>query len=400
MHVERVDFQRPAWEPEVLAAIRARLVDSGYLDLLAQVQEAVSRFARPGPGRHAAVCSDRFTDVFIPPAHPRVRVVLVLWASDTLRMVVAGPDQREVRKVMTATRLHLDEAVGDRLREAPEKAEPTVERFRREVASALGLGSDGGPAPLPPDPATEQVLAVLRRQPAFRGRPSVRASQVSSLVSDRPPEVVREVLDRLVAAEVVDRWYVVVCRQGGQWLAASPREDEIAAYTSLDVLCPHCGARVGEEEREAAYLLRETASRAADRQAAVALVESALRRAGAEEVALHAGGGQVDGAACLGGAVVLFQVHHGTPRPTDVAGLQDAAARLSRQGWPVVPVLVCDPPAPPQVRDAGVVVVDSLTGLDRALDPVLHRVRERALAALLPADLLLRIPLAALLPAE
>ncbi len=396
MHVERVDFQRPAWEPEVLAAIRARLVDSGYQDLLADVRDAVARFARAGRG--PAVRSEGFTDVFIPPAQPRVRVILALPKPNTLRMVVVGRDQREVRKIVTATRLHLDGAVGERLQEAAGEPETPLERFRREVLTALRLTPDGGPAPLPQDPASEQVLAALRRQPVFRGRPAVLASRAPALAGERPAEAVREILERLVAAEVVDRWHVVVCRQGGQWLAASPRAEEIAAYASLDVLCPHCGARVGDEEQDAAYLLKDTALRPPDRQAAVRLVESALRRAGADEVAVHPGGGPVDGAACFSGTVVLFRVREGAPGTEDLAGLQEAAEQIARRGWPVVPVLVCDQPAPPEVREAGIVVVDTLSGLDGALDPVVHRAREHGVAALLSPELLIRIPLADLLP--
>ncbi|MDQ7819626.1 MAG: hypothetical protein QN173_03575 [Armatimonadota bacterium] len=397
MYVERVDFQRPAWEPEVLAAIRARLVDSGYQGLLAGVQEAVTRFARPGPARRPVLRSDPFTDVFIPPAHPGVRLLLVLHSPKILRMVVVGRDQQAVRKVLTATRLHLDGAVEGRLVEAPAEGEPVAERFRRDVLTALRLTPNGGMISLPRDPVSEQVLAALRRQPAFRGRPAVLASRAPSLLNDRPPETVRETLERLVAVGAVDRWHVVICRQGGQWLAASPRANEIATYASLDVLCPHCGARVGDEERDTAYLLTEVALHPPDRQAVVGLVESALRRAGAEEVAVHAGGGPVDGAACLGGTVVVFRVREGMPDPADVAGLQDAAARLTHQGWPVVPVLVCDQPVPPEVREAGVVVVDTLSGLDGALEPVIHRAREHRLAALLPPDVLIRIPVADLL---
>src|SRR2546427_5647252 len=115
MYVESVDFKRQSWESKILGDLLTRLIANGYQGLLAEVHQAAGRFSRPRADRSLPASlgqADGFADVLIPPAQPHTRVIFFLAQPDLLRMVVAGRNQTEVRRVATATKLHLEAAVG------------------------------------------------------------------------------------------------------------------------------------------------------------------------------------------------------------------------------------------------------------------------------------------------
>ena len=67
----------------------------------------------------------------------------------------------------------------------------------------------------------------------------------------------------------------------------------------------------------------------------------------------------------------------------------------------MVSLLVCDQPAPADLRQSGVFVVDNISRLDAALEEILSKIREQQASALLPPVLRpLAISVADLLPPE
>lgn len=393
MVFEHVDVKRSAWDAETLARILARLHDNGYQGLVSDLHQVVSRYARPHADRSLKVALaevDGFADVLIPPAQPHARVILLRLQPDVLRVVVAGRSQQEIRRAATALRMHLEAAVGSRLQEmvAEDGVRASLERFRNDVLPALKLSPNGGSPVGVRDPSAASLLAALRRQPVFRGMPTVFGSQVATLAPDRAAERIKETLEHLTEVGAVERWHVVVCRQGGQWLAVAPGVEEIKTFLSSNVTCPHCGTRVNEEQQDVAYRLAQAGDAyLADNRWVCDLVETTLRRAGVEAVAVHPGAGPVSGAACYYGAVILFRAKDGAINAGDAADLRERARQLEQNGWPVFPVLVCDQPAPADARGADVLIVDNLSTLGGVLESILQKVREKHLSALLPSVL-------------
>src|SRR3989442_76798 len=120
------------------------------------------------------------------------------------------------------------------------------------------------------------------------GRPTALGSQLTTLLPDKPTEQAREAMERLVSSGIVERWHVVICRMGGQWLAVAQGPDEIKSLIGSNVACPHCGVRMGEEIQEVAYRLTEAAdAQFADNRPLCELLDAALRRARPEAGRLH-----------------------------------------------------------------------------------------------------------------
>lgn len=407
MYVESVDFKRQAWDAKILGDLLTRLIANGYQGLLAEIHQAAGRFSRPRPDRslpNSLGQADGFADVLIPPAQPHTRVIFFLAQPDLLRMIIAGRTQTEVRRVATATKMHLEAAVGGHLNELmPAVADrESPDRFRREVVAALHLTATGGLVVGVRDGAPMQVMLALRRQPAFRGRPTALGSQLTALLPDKPTEQAREAMERLVSSGIVERWQVIICRKGGQWLAVAPGLDDINLLAGSNVSCPHCGTRMGEEIQDVAYRLTEAAdAQFADNRTICELLDAALRRAGAEAVVIDPGRGAIDGAALYHGTVLVFRARQGTPTAEDAVQLLEQARLVEPRGWRVVSMLVCDQPAATDLRQSGVFVVDNVSRLDAALEEILSKVREQQISALLPPVLRpLAIAIADLMPPD
>src|SRR5438128_2221599 len=307
MYVESVDFKRQAWDAKILGDLLTRLIANGYQGLLAEIHQAAGRFSRPRPDRslpNSLGQADGFTDVLIPPAQPHTRVIFFLAQPDLLRMIVAGRNQTEVRRVATATKMHLEAAVGG--------------------------------------PSSQLLPAVAQGL------------------------------------------------------------DEIKSFIGSNVACPHCGARISEEIQEVAYRLTEAAdAQFADNRPLCELLDAALRRAGAEAVVIDPGRGAIDGAALYHGTVLVFRARSGAPSAEEAAQLLEQSHHVEQQGWRVVSMLVCDQPAPADLRQSGVFVVDNVSRLDAALEEILSKVREQQTSALLPPVLRpLAISVADLLPPD
>ncbi|MGH2399222.1 MAG: hypothetical protein ACRDF6_05200, partial [bacterium] len=225
MFTDYFDIKRPKWDGETLAALQKRLEDSGYQGLTGEFHALVRRYVNVDVDRTPAAIltrTEEYADVLIPPAHPHARIILHRQNPEVLRIVVAGRSQHEARMVQTALKLHLEAVLG-RLGEAgaDDHSRSTLTRFRREVVPALKLkgngerGADGRYSLAP------QLLRALRRQPVIRGRHTILVSQMATLAPEKPSEQIRDALEHLVGEGALERWHVVICREGGQWLGSS-----------------------------------------------------------------------------------------------------------------------------------------------------------------------------------
>jgi len=406
MFTESFDIKRPVWDPQTLAALLQRLQDSGYQGLTADYRSLLGRYA-PDQGDRTFgtlfAAADEFADVLIPPAQPHARVILHRRESTVLRVVVAARTQQEARVVGTALKVHLEAVLGklgDQI--ADERGRSSLTRFRRDVLPSLHLGGNGDRAPESRNPLASQVLRAMSHQPVVRGRPTVLASQSKPLAPDRTNEQIREALEQLVTEGVVERWHVVICREKGIWLGSSANAEEMRTFSSLTMECPHCGRRVRDEQADVAYRLGERVPVQSDTRWMCELVESALRRLGVEAVAVHpTGGGDVDGAACYQGAVILFRAKDEPVDIGDLMRLQEQGRRLESDGWPVFSLLVADRPLGLDTSGVRVTVVEGVASLDGVLEQVLKAARDASLTNLLPATLRPGgVPLADLLPAD
>ncbi|HXF83109.1 MAG TPA: hypothetical protein VNN19_10195 [bacterium] len=387
MFTEWFELKRPGWDPQTLAALLRRLQDSGYQSLTAEYAGLLARYGSSAERILDVLAgAEAFADVLIPPAQPRARIVLYRSDPPVMRVVIAAHSAQEARLVGTALKVHLEAILGklgDQI--ADDRARAAVTRFRRDVLPMLHLTGNGDRA-RPSRPAlASQVLRAMRHQPVVRGRPTVLISQAGPLAPDRPLQQIREALEQLVADGALERWHVVVCREQGVWLGSSPSAEEMRAFTALGMECPHCGRPVREELADVAYRLGEGAPVDSGNRWICELVESALRRHGAESVAIQPGGADVDGAACYRGALILFRAKDDPVDIGDLMRLEEQGRRLEGDGWRVFPLLIADRAIGLDTSGVGVTVVEGLAALDDVIERVLKAARRALLDNLLPA---------------
>lgn len=405
MYLEYFDVKQTDWSPAAVATVLNRLQASGYRGLGQEVHGLLERFMHPRQDRAVDASNagnERFTEILIPPAQPQTRVILHRPAADVARVVVIGRGQHEVHTAATAVKMHLEHAMGGKLKDliTDENGRASLTRFRRDVLPALGLLGDGRPSLRAPNGAA--LLKVLRGQPAIRGKPTVLASQISALSQDRPVEQTRDALEQLAADGVIERWHVVLCREGSHWLAVSDSPDEIKAFVATKVACPHCGRRVSEEKSDVAYCMSEDGqSYLSQKRWLCDLVETTLRRLGVEAVTVQPGGPVLDGAACYQGSVLLFRAREGVQSAADAKAVRDQARTLDSQGWRVQTILVTDQPFPAEGKKTGITVVEGVGALEQVLAEALNAARMANLQTLLPPVLHpISVSVAELLPAD
>lgn len=406
MFLEYFDVKRTDWSPPTVATVLSRLQQSGYQGLTIDVHGLLERFVQPRADRTldaSLTGAEHFTEILIPPAQPRTRIILHRSAQDVARVVVIGRSQHDVHTSMTAVKMHLEHALGAKLKDAitDENGRTSINRFRRDVLPVLGLLGEGRPSGLRhPDGAS--LLKALKQQPAIRGKPTVLTSRVGALAPDRPVEQTRDALEQLAADGVVERWNVVMCREGGQWLAVSTNADQVKAFMASNVACPHCGRRVSDEQTDTAYRLGEDGqSYLVDNRWMADLVETTLRKLGVEAVTVQPGGKTLDGAACYHGAVLLFRAREGVPSAADAKALRDDARKVESKDLRSHAILVSDQPVPDEVKATGLVVVEGVGALEPALAEVLNSARLANLQTLLPPVLHpVAVSLSDLLPSE
>ncbi|HEU5300516.1 MAG TPA: hypothetical protein VFW08_13555 [bacterium] len=405
MFTEWFDLKRPAWNPQTLAALLRRLQDSGYQGLTVDYGSLVGRYASGAVDRILGTLAgaEEFADVLIPPAQPQARIIVHRREPTVVRVVIAARSPQEVRLIGTALKVHLEAVLGklgDQI--ADDRGRGLVARFRKDVLPMLRLTGNGERAGSARSPLASQLLRAMPHQPVVRGRPTVLASQAGPLAPDRPLEQIREAFELLAGEGVVERWHVVLCREKGAWLGSSANAEEMRTFSSLAMDCPHCGRAVREEPADVAYRLSERASIENDNRWLCELVESALRRHGAESVAVHPGGGaEVDGAACYQGALILFRAKDDPVDIGDLMRLAEQGRRFESDGWRVFPLLVADRPLGLDTTGVRVTVVEGVAALDGVLEQMLKAAREAVLANLLPAALRpAALPLSEVLPQD
>lgn len=388
MYLEYFDVKQTDWSPATVATVLNRLQGSGYRGLTLEVQGVLERFVQFRPDRALEASlrgTERFTEILIPPAQPQTRVIIHRPAAEVARVLVVGRNQHEVHVAATAVKMHLEQAMGGKLKDliTDENGRAGLTRFRRDVLPALGLLGDGRPSLRVPDGAA--LLKLLRGQPAIRGKPTVLASQISALKLDRSVDQMRDALEQLAADGVVERWYVVLCREASHWLAVSESPDDIKAFVATKVACPHCGRRVSEEKSDTAYRMSENGqSYLSQNRWLCDLVETTLRRLGVEAVTVQPGGQALDGAACYHGSVLVFRAREGVQSAADAKAVQDQARALDSQGWRVHAILVTDQPSSEEVKKTGVTIIEGVGALEQVLTEVLNGARMANLQTLLP----------------
>jgi len=391
MYLEYFDVKQADWSLGAVATVLNRLQASGYRALTQEVQGLLERYVQFRPDRaleSSLSGTELFTEILIPPAQPKTRVILHRPATDVARVVVVGRSQHEVHMAATAMKMHLEQALGAKLKDliVDENGRASLARFRREALPALGLLGDGHPSLRVLNGAA--LLKVLRNQPAVRGKPTVLASQIPALSLDRSVEQTREALEQLAADGVVERWHVVLCREGNQWLAVSESPDEIKAFVATKVACPHCGRRVSDEKSDTAYRMSEDGqSYLSQNRWLCDLVETSLRRLGVEAVTVQPGGQALDGAACYHGSILVFRAREGVQSAADAKAVRDSARTLDSQGWRVQAVLVTDQPLSEEVKKTGITIVEGVGALDQVLAEMLKAARMTNLQTLLPPTL-------------
>jgi hypothetical protein len=399
MYLEYFDVKQTDWSPTTVATVLNRLQASGYRLLTLEVHGLLERFLQSRP---ETTGTERFTEILIPPAQPRTRLILYRPAEDVARVVVVGRGQHEVHTAATAVKMHLEQAMGGKLKDliTDENGRAGIARFRREVLPALGLLGDGQPSLRVPNGAA--LLKALRGQPAVRGKPTVLASQISALSLDRPVEQTRDALEQLVTDGIVERWHVVLCRDSNHWLAVTESPDEIKAFIASKVACPHCGRRVSDEKSDTAYRMSEDGQSYLSKNRWLCdLVETTLRRLGVDAVTVQPGGQTLDGAACYHGSVLVFRAREGKQSAAEAKALRDQARTLDSQGWRAHPVLVTDQPLTDDVKKTGIIVVEGVGALEQVLAEVLNAARIANLQTLLPPILHpVSVSVADLLPSE
>src|SRR3989442_6389184 len=189
MHLDYIDVKRQSWDVSTLAALLSRLTASGYQGLAVEGHRLVGRFARAQGDRPLAARlnhANGFADVLSPPAQPHARIILCLLQPDVLRVVVAGRDPGEVKRIATATKMHIEATMGGSIDEIGAGADErdTVSRFCREAVPTLKLAAARGVGTGGRDRAPMQMIVALRPPAAGRG-PS---AAVRSHVCSPPPE--------------------------------------------------------------------------------------------------------------------------------------------------------------------------------------------------------------------
>src|SRR3989441_1491884 len=168
MHLDYIDVKRQSWDVSTLAALLSRLTASGYQGLAVEGHRLVGRFARAQGDRPLAAAlnhANGFADVLIPPAQPHARIILCLLQPDVLRVVVAGRDPGEVKRIATATKMHIEATMGGSIDEIGAGGEEsgTPSRIPREAGPPLKLAAAGGVVTGGGDRAPQQVVVGLPR---------------------------------------------------------------------------------------------------------------------------------------------------------------------------------------------------------------------------------------------
>jgi len=397
MEFEYVEYEYVGSQADAGDRISSLLTDNGYHSLRRDTADLVRRYL-PGvvfPAAGSPPAAAHTVDALIPPADSAARILLCQrpaanGASGAVVAVVAlGRSQNDAHRACTAARLVLD-AEG-----TPGDVAARSRRFRQEWLPVLGLDhSMASSASIVRPLAAAQVLLALKQAPSLLGRPSVLRSHVGK-GTDRPRvSVDTETMDRLVPEKLVDRTFVLVCRESGQIIGVREDATEAQGAMPLTLRCPHCRRPLGEEAPDVLYSLSVQGEEFIQSARWIRdAIEAALQRRYCETVAARDGapGSDIDLAALYHDTVLLVRARDRAITEQDVRALGEAVAAFERAvpGVPVQGAYVASRASspngagdlPPACR------VLEVSHLDAALDGLLEDMKQDTFARLAGSSL-------------
>jgi hypothetical protein len=403
MEFEWFEYEFASGIAEDARRIASRLAEGGYHSLRHDMRDVLQRYVPAGTDGTAAdeaPSRARTVDVLVPAADPAARILVcdrpTTGHGHTVAVVALARSHDDAHRARTAAKLALDAGGGAAKAEAGDGGRSG--RFRPEWAPALGWAANdihpaapGAPRPF----ASTQALIALQGAPALLGRPSVLRSKLDKSTDTEargdgrmPPAAV---LDALTTDGLVERSFVLMCRETGQIVGVGQDAAEVRAARQLSLRCPHCRHALSDERQDVLYSL--SASGEEFIKSARWLrdaVEASLRRRRCDAV-LPANGPKsaVDGAACYQDTVLLFCLRDGAPADGDIRSLRQAAHDLTKAAPDVsvrgVVVTAQPQPAPRSPADEDGQVPCAflhVSAIDDGLDELLEELKRETLARL------------------
>ncbi len=381
--------------------VSSLLAEHGYQSLQRESLDLVQRYLPAGTGQvHTGPPTGaRTVDVLIPPADSAARILVCERPAAgssggvAVAVVAVASSQEDAHRSRTAARMALDTkgAREDALAAsvASDNGRSRVRRFRQEWVRSLGLEpSDGGgetaPSAVPKSLAAGEALFALHDAPGVLGRPAVLRSRLDK-GGDVRPGTDPGLLDGLVAEGLVDRSFVLVCRDSGRIVGVGKDAAEVQAAKQIALRCPHCRRPLGDELQDVLYSLSTQGEEVIRGSRWIrAAVESALRKRSCDAVVLADGanGRAVDGAACYQDAVLLFRLKDGEPASNDVQTFRQTLVEFEKTapGVLVRGVYVAAKPAPStdavsKANGRATCTVLEISRLEAGLDRLLEDVK-------------------------
>ncbi|HLW48304.1 MAG TPA: hypothetical protein VKW09_11120 [bacterium] len=401
MEFEYFEHKFPAARPGGTQRIDSILADHGYQSLRRDAVDLVRRYlpnAKDDDMPAGPPAGARTIDVLVPASSRTTRIVVCERPAPdggtTAAVIAVGRSHEEARRGCTGAKLTL------KMNGTPEDgftapaedgARGSAPRFRDEWARALGLqplaGADS-PAPGARAAASPHALIALQGAPTVLGRPGLLRSRLDKGTNGAAGPVDAAQLDGLAADGLVDRSFVLVCRESSQIVGVGKDSSEVQAAMQLSLRCPHCRRPLSEESHDVVYSLSSKGEDFLKSAGWIrAAVEAALRKRNCDAVfAAEVLDGRVHAAASYKDAVLLFRLRDGTPSEADVRGLQQAGKEFGKvaPGVPVRTVIVATQPGAPAkttVPDAAPTILVA-PQLDDSLDRLLDEMKRDTFARL------------------
>ncbi len=348
--------------------IASMLAEQGYHSLQRDALDLLRRYlpnAAPEGQADEPPAGARTVDVLVPATDRTARILVCerpgADSGITVTVVAVGRTPEEANRGRTAAKLALDsKGSGDTSLAghlAADSGRVRQSRFREEWARALGLVQAGSqePAGSPPRPlASSQALFALQGAQTILGRPSLLRSKLGAngVRAFDPSQ-----LEGLSTEGLIDRSFVLMCRDSGQIVGVGKDAAEVQAAMQLSLRCPHCRRALSEETQDVLYSLSPQGEEFIKSTRWIRdAVESSLRRRNCDAVVLSdAPNSRVDGAAYFRDAVLLFRLRENAPGDEDLRTLQQAGADFEKvaPGVPVRSVIVTAQPAPAAESSTG-----------------------------------------------
>jgi hypothetical protein len=324
--------------------ISSLLADNGYRSFSRECGILLERYLPGVPVADQSAGTSQAThttDVLIPPTDPTGRILIcerprsVASAGKTVAVVAIGRVLRDAHRLSTAVRMLLDTKglVTDGLAGhiLNDNGRAITRRFWQEWVYSLGLKS---PADLQGEEQTAsrsmaavQMLLALRESSPLLGNPAILRSQVDRMPKKGSGSADPELLEGMVARGLVEKSFVLVCRQSSHIVGVGQDMNEIQQAMSVSLQCPHCRKPLREESQDVLYSLTSQGEEFARGTRWIReVLETSLRRKGCDVVVRTNGAAEppIDGAACYQENVFLFRVQDG------VAGREDLQVFMNR----------------------------------------------------------------------